>query len=205
MMRRAILAAAIVTAMTALPVPAAAQTPSAPELLERYEQNRIAFLELVAGLSPAQWTFKEAPERWSIAEVAEHVALTDRWVLGVLTEGLREIDPSDEARTRAAALEGQITSALRDRSQKFEAPDPVRPAGALVEGPEIVEKFAETRAALEGYLQSVDYDMRTRVATNPNLGADMDARVWAVLVLEHTARHIEQMREVMAADGFPGS
>ncbi len=37
--------------------------------------SRKLFLDSVAGLSDAQLNFKPAPEKWSIAEVAEHIAL----------------------------------------------------------------------------------------------------------------------------------
>ena len=39
--------------------------------------TRKAFLDSVAGLSEAQWNFKPAPERWSVAECAEHIAVSE--------------------------------------------------------------------------------------------------------------------------------
>ena len=40
--------------------------------------GRKTFLDAIAGLSEAQWKFKPAPDRWSIAEIAEHVILNRR-------------------------------------------------------------------------------------------------------------------------------
>src|SRR5947209_6162535 len=37
--------------------------------------TRKMFLDSVAGLSDTQWNFKPAPERWSVAECAEHIAV----------------------------------------------------------------------------------------------------------------------------------
>jgi hypothetical protein len=41
------------------------------------KQTQKEFLAAIEGLSDAQWKFKSAPDRWSIAEVAEHIAVTE--------------------------------------------------------------------------------------------------------------------------------
>ena len=48
--------------------------------------SREGLMKAVKGLTPAQWTFKPGADRWSIAEVVEHLALTEELVNGsVLT------------------------------------------------------------------------------------------------------------------------
>jgi len=47
--------------------------------------SRQMFLDATKGLSPAKWNFKAAPERWSIAECAEHIALSEDFIFGVVT------------------------------------------------------------------------------------------------------------------------
>ena len=39
--------------------------------------TRKQFLDSVAGLSDAQWNFKPSPDVWSVAEVAEHIAISE--------------------------------------------------------------------------------------------------------------------------------
>ena len=39
--------------------------------------SRMKFLNAIDGLSPAQLAFKAAPGRWSIAECAEHITLSE--------------------------------------------------------------------------------------------------------------------------------
>ena len=41
------------------------------------QETRKDFLAAVDGLSEEQWKFKASPERWSIAETAEHIAHTE--------------------------------------------------------------------------------------------------------------------------------
>src|SRR5260370_25583730 len=42
--------------------------------LSHFHATRKLLLDSVAGLSYAQWNFKPAPERWSIARCADHIA-----------------------------------------------------------------------------------------------------------------------------------
>ena len=48
------------------------------------ESSRKAFLEATSGLSEAQWNFKLAPDRWSIAECAEHIGVTEAYILSLI-------------------------------------------------------------------------------------------------------------------------
>src|ERR1700680_2815685 len=49
------------------------------------EGSRQAFLDATKGLSQAQWNFKAGPDRWSIAECAEHIALSEDFIFGIVT------------------------------------------------------------------------------------------------------------------------
>src|SRR5258707_358462 len=49
------------------------------------ESSQKAFLEATNGLSEGQWNFKPAPDRWSIAECAEHIGVTETLVLNLIT------------------------------------------------------------------------------------------------------------------------
>src|SRR2546426_9518555 len=42
--------------------------------LQYLETTKKNILEATRGLSEAQWNFKPAPERWSVAQVMEHIA-----------------------------------------------------------------------------------------------------------------------------------
>jgi hypothetical protein len=38
------------------------------------ESTKQGVLDATAGLSETQWNFKSAPDRWSVAEVSEHIS-----------------------------------------------------------------------------------------------------------------------------------
>src|SRR5215468_9312447 len=47
------------------------------KVLNWLAESRKEFLAAIDGVSDAQWKWKPAPERWSVAEVAEHVVLAE--------------------------------------------------------------------------------------------------------------------------------
>jgi uncharacterized damage-inducible protein DinB len=73
--------------------PAKPDAPSAPEPDPRVTDDELAelvraideaqdfLLGRISGLTDEQWTFKESPSRWSVAECVEHIARTERAVL----------------------------------------------------------------------------------------------------------------------------
>src|SRR5829696_3987149 len=46
-------------------------------LLDHLNQSSSEFRESLTGLTPEQWSYKPAPDVWSIAECAEHIALSE--------------------------------------------------------------------------------------------------------------------------------
>src|SRR5688572_3997217 len=68
---------------------AAAEPVSKDELkraTDHLKKTSAAFLAATEGLSEAQWNFKQAPNRWSVAECAEHIAATEDALMGMVKE-----------------------------------------------------------------------------------------------------------------------
>jgi uncharacterized damage-inducible protein DinB len=53
------------------------------------ESTKQGVLEATAGLSEAQWNFKAGPDRWSVAEVAEHIAAAEGFLRGMILEKVK--------------------------------------------------------------------------------------------------------------------
>ncbi len=174
------------------------------KMVQRFEENATSLLGTVKGLTEAQWNFKSAQDRWSIAEVMEHIVLNDEWTFGLMTQDLTERDVSDEDRELAERGEGQLEATLRDRSRTFQAPDAVRPTGRWLGGDPVVEAFQTHRRPWREFIEQADFDLRSRVAPHPILGP-VDVHLWAVAVVEHGNRHLAQIREVMEHPDYPSS
>lgn len=52
------------------------------------QQTQDMVVGATKGLSSAQWNFKPAADRWSIAEIVEHIVLAQELVLGPVREEL---------------------------------------------------------------------------------------------------------------------
>ncbi len=77
-MRRIAVPLALMTFAVALP--AAAFDPIDTDrraLLDHLERTRALFTNAVAGLTPEQTAWKQAEDRWAVAEVAEHLAVSE--------------------------------------------------------------------------------------------------------------------------------
>src|ERR1700730_4468634 len=77
------------TAAPAVPAPAPATSVplTAAEretALNSLQSTHDAFLKSIAGLSERQWRFKPAPDRWSVAEVSEHIAVSESTIFGLV-------------------------------------------------------------------------------------------------------------------------
>ena len=84
--------------------------------------SRKKFLDSVAGLSPAQWKFKPDDNVWSIAECAEHIALSEDLIFALITKVTQgPADPSKRAAIKVT--DEQVLKGVNDRSQKFKAPE----------------------------------------------------------------------------------
>src|SRR5450755_4011466 len=84
-----------------------AATPSATTLsaaereaaLKSLQATHDAFLKSIAGLSEKQWKFKPAPDRWSVAEVSEHIAVAESGIFGLGSKQIMTgpLDPAKRA------------------------------------------------------------------------------------------------------------
>lgn len=52
--------------------------------LQQFQTTRDNVLKSISGLSQKQWTFKPAPDRWLVAEVAEHIAVSESTIYGLV-------------------------------------------------------------------------------------------------------------------------
>src|SRR4029434_4781589 len=64
------------------------------ELIELLNRSNQEFLEAVETVTDQQWSFKPGPDRWSIAEVAEHIVLSEAALFDNATKNVN--GPVDE-------------------------------------------------------------------------------------------------------------
>src|ERR1035438_3535547 len=103
-----------------------AAAPSSPTLsaaereaaLKSLQDTHDAFLKSIAGLSEKQWRFKPAPDRWSVAEVAEHIAVSESMIFGMVQSRVMTSPAAPEKRAEVAGKDEIILTRVPDRSHK---------------------------------------------------------------------------------------
>jgi hypothetical protein len=183
--------------------PAAAGTDTAA-LLAHLERTRSIFLAEIAGLSPAQWSWKPAPDRWSVAECAEHITRTERFLREILVE---KVKPTADAELLAKSngKADTVLAMITDRTQRFNAPEPVNPSSnaEIRSREEILRDFNFERGRTVQHVSTAGDP--TASAGVHGAFQELDLAGWIYFQSGHTERHTLQIREVKATAGFPAS
>lgn len=173
------------------------------ELLKYMQQTRKDFEKSVKGLSEAQLNFKAAPDKWSVKEVSEHIALAESF-LGDSTIKFVSSTPASDEKSPMVDKEGQLVTMVTDRSKKFQAPEPLKPTGKWATEKDILKAFNEARDKNEDFVKKTDEKvLRSHSMDGP--AGKLDGHEWELFMAGHTARHIKQIEEVKADPNFPKS
>jgi hypothetical protein len=167
---------------------------------EQLTKSQEFMQKTVKGLSPAQLNFKSSPESWSVAECAEHIALSESLIWGMVDGALKPpADPSKRGEVKLAdeAVIGMIT----DRSHKVKTGEAFVPSNKFGSMDGILKEFNAKRKGHIDYVNTTKDDLRNHYAQTP-MGT-MDAYQVILFMSGHTERHTKQMEEVIADPNFP--
>ncbi|HXZ42279.1 MAG TPA: DinB family protein [Terriglobales bacterium] len=168
--------------------------------LKYLESTKQGVLDATQGLSDAQWNFKPAPDRWSVAEVTEHIAASEGYLRGMIVEKVMTAPPRP-AGEDVKALDDLVLAAIPDRSHKVQAPDALKPTNRYGSPQGSLKEFVESRSQTEEFLRTHD-DLREHAIDSP-LGKKLDAYEWVLYIAAHSQRHTKQILEVKADPNFP--
>lgn len=184
-----------------------ASTAQAQELMQADKDRAMQYLETTKkniqeatkGLSAAQWNFKPAPDRWSVAQVMEHIAAAEDFIRGMITEKVMTAPPDATRDTKK--IDEAVLAMIPDRTHKAQAPEPLLPTNRFGSPEGSLKHFLEARATTEQFLNST-LDLRAHAADSP-LGMKLDAYEWVLFIAAHSERHTKQILEVKADSNFP--
>jgi len=167
--------------------------------LQYLETTKKGVQDATKGLSEAQWNFKSAPERWSVAQVVEHIAAAEDLLRGTITEKVM-VAPAVPDRD-VKHIDEMVVTMVTDRSHKADAPEPLRPVNRFGSPADALKHFVESRMQTEDFLKKTP-DLRAHAVDSP-LGAKLDAYEWVLFIAAHSERHTKQINEVKADPNFP--
>ena len=167
--------------------------------LQYLETTKKGVLEATKGLSEAQWNFKPAPDRWSAAQVMEHIATAEDFIRGMLKEKIMMAPAGEPGRDVKKTDEG-VLAMVPDRTTKLQAPEPLVPTNRFGSPEASVKHFVDSRATTEDFLKSTT-GLRDHVADSPM--GKLDGYEFVLLIAAHSERHTKQINEVKADPNFP--
>src|ERR1700730_3057998 len=175
-------------------------TPADKEKAVKYlETTRKNIEEATRGLSDAQWNFKSAPDRWSVAECVEHIAATEDRLQGMV---IAQVMKAPGAPDRdVAKVDTMVMTMIPDRSHKAQAPEELKPTNRFGGPDGSLRHFEETRTKTEDLLKNTP-DLRAHAVDSP-MGVKLGAYEWILFMGAHSERHTKQILEVKADPNFP--
>ena len=192
----------LVTALLVLATTTFAQTLSPADrdrAVQYLEQTRDGVVAATKGLSEAQLKYKSAPDRWSVAETLEHIAVSEDFLLANVKNNVMKA-PAGPADRDSAKIDAAVLAAIPDRSHKAQAPPELVPKGRWTPS-EALDHFLKSRAETIAFLQATP-DLRQHVTDSP-LGQKLDAYEWLLFIGAHSERHTKQIVEVKSDANFP--
>jgi hypothetical protein len=167
-------------------------------LLAKLRETREVFVAEVRGISERQARWKPTPEAWSILECAEHVAVAEQRMFGLLSKKATPL-PDGVAR---AGREDEILAHGTDRTKKFKAPEGATPNGHFNTLADALEAFEAARSETIAYIECCVEDLRSRETVHAAFGPITAQECLALLTI-HPARHSLQVREIRQHSEFP--
>src|SRR5256885_7128040 len=163
---------AAVIVLLALAVAASARAQDASQAdkeraLQYLELTKKGVLDATKGLSDAQWNFKAGPDRWSVAEVMEHLAAAEDMLRGMIQGQLMK-SAAVPGRSAEEIKKGDesVLAMVPDRSHKAQAPEPLKPTNRFGSPAAAQKHFLESRAETEDYLKNTS-GLREHVGDSP--------------------------------------
>jgi DinB superfamily len=181
----------------------AAQEVTSPEkdrALQYLESTKKNVLQATKGLSEAQWNFKPAPDRWSVAQVMEHIAASEDFVRENLLKDKVMVSPPGQPGRDAKKIDEAVVAMIPDRTKKAQAPEPLVPNNRFGSPDGSVKHFVESRTTTEEFLTTTA-GLRNHVMDGPV--GPMDGYEFVLFIAAHCDRHTKQINEVKADPNFP--
>lgn len=170
-------------------------------LIDSLTTTRDSLIKETANLTEAQWNFKESPDRWSIKEIVEHIAI---WELLLTHEVSKDLSAGQQPELNATARPdsmylGFILEQKPHISVEYTKPFTYTLPMGLNNGKNNMAWFLKMRNESIGYLKIAEEDLRSYYLKQgrPNVH-----QVY-IYIFGHSERHLRQIRRVKANINYP--
>jgi hypothetical protein len=173
------------------------------KLIKYLQDSQREFLSYVEGVTDQQWTWKSAPDRWSIGETAEHIVLAETFLFGMAQKAM-DSDPNPDWEVKTKGKTELLERVMVDRSHKVQAPEPLKPDGKVMSRAEVIAKFRELRGETILFAETTQLPLKEHTTAGPFPIFDpLNAYQFVLYIPLHNLRHDQQIAEVKASAGYP--
>ena len=170
------------------------------EVMDFVERKREELLQSFAGVSPEPMRRRVSDERWSVAEIIDHLRMVETSVTQVITKR------GTDAKARGVAEERSTDSVLNSLdhleieagSTFMEALSIVRPR-PYVDPMDAIVGLEESRKELREAVASVSGLALGEIKQIHRMFGELDLYQWLVFLGQHEGRHARQIRQTLNA------
>jgi uncharacterized damage-inducible protein DinB len=165
-------------------------------------REHTAFAAACANLGDAQTQFRPAENAWTIAEIVEHIAITNSGFVRIAYKLVKQAVAAGAPPLPGLNLKHVLLTDDGQPLLRFSAPDAVKPQG----GQSLPDSFArieQAHADIQGARPRLEAsDCSQQTFPHPAVG-QLNPYQWMIVWGEHMARHRGQIERIKAAAGFP--
>ena len=173
-------------------------------LLEGLKTTQIELMKEIENLNAVQIAFKPDSNKWSIAEVLEH--------LGTFEEILHwdlfcnQYTPEEAGYTSNLTVKDSLMLSYSTDTTKGKSPPAAVPLGRFKGLIELKKYFNYHRAEVTKLIENSTADFRKHYVYRPSEWGDWavrDLHQYTIVYITHTTRHTNQIRRIKSDQNFP--
>lgn len=168
-------------------------------LLENLMRTKVALVEETADLTALQWSFKETPERWSINQIVEHLAIWELLLMHEVSVSLQR-GPIENFNPNIpdSTFLNQDPAKNPNKTESFTKPFTYTIPRGFNDGVDNMNWWLNMRTESIDFLQDESRNLRMHYI---NFGQNIHQQF--MVIFSHTDRHLKQIRKVKQHPKYP--
>ena len=176
------------------------------ELLQLLDESNEKLMGLIAGLSEAQWTFKQNPDRWSVGQCTEHIVRSERSLLPSAKAAMSagpDAGWAEKTKGKTDLIRRVIPNRQPMGRGGATAPVEIRPTEDW-DRARALSEFRAIRDEVKAYAESIELPIKEYTQEHPfAFFGWLSAHDWLIYIPLHTIRHSKQIIEVQEDPNYP--
>ncbi len=163
-------------------------------------RSRGVVLKAVEGVTEVQARWKPGPDRWTILEYVEHLAVSDDALVALVKKSLETPAVAETAEERGAREQKLRETPVPRGANR--APAHLKPVARFATLADAVAAFLAARERTVEFARSTSDDLRQHFVPHPVLG-QMDGYQWLCGNARHAETHAAHVVEIRGMPDFP--